>query len=143
VRHHRSARIWAGRVAAMIVILGLVAYLAAVGLDKADKLASVLGLLVAVTALVAPYLLPMADESATGPQAAQSVANTVVGGHLTQARGTKDVRVQSVTTAMPQPISPSRADQAPKIRGGQYVDGVWVGGNLTQVDGPDGAVNGG
>ena len=54
----RSGWIWGGRIAAVVILAGLAAYLASVGLDKADKLASVLGLLVAVAALVAPYLLP-------------------------------------------------------------------------------------
>ena len=54
----RSGWIWGGRITAVAVLAGLAVYLASVGLDKADKLASVLGLLVAVAALVAPYLLP-------------------------------------------------------------------------------------
>ena len=57
----RSGWIWGGRIVAVVMVAGLGAYLASVGLDKADKLAGVLGLLVAVAALVTPYLLPPAE----------------------------------------------------------------------------------
>ena len=55
----RSPRwIWAGRIAFGVLAVGLVAYLAVVGLDKADKLASCVGAVVALLALATPYLLP-------------------------------------------------------------------------------------
>ena len=76
----RSGWIWGGRIAAVVVLTGLAVYLASVGLDKADKLASVLGLLVAVVALVAPYLLPSADGGHPEPASVQRIANTVVAG---------------------------------------------------------------
>jgi hypothetical protein len=136
----RSGWIWGGRIVAVMVVAGLVAYLVSVGLDKADKLASVLGLLVAVAAFVAPYLLPTTNGKRSGPGSVQQVANAAVGGHLTQVRDAGDVRVQgSVTAASPQ-MPPRRADPGPEGHGGQYVNGVWVGGNLTQIDGADGDV---
>ncbi|MDG4765771.1 hypothetical protein O7632_16940 [Solwaraspora sp. WMMD406] len=49
---------WAGRVAFGVIVAGLVVYLVMVGLDKADKLASSIGAVAALTALAAPYLLP-------------------------------------------------------------------------------------
>lgn len=54
--------IWAGRLIAMVVLGGTAVYLARVGLDKADKVASSIGLLIAVAALVAPYLLPQTTD---------------------------------------------------------------------------------
>lgn len=55
----RSRRwVWAGRVAFGLIVTGLVVYLVAVGLDKADKLASAIGAVAALAALGAPYLLP-------------------------------------------------------------------------------------
>lgn len=55
----RSQRwIWAGRVGFGVVVAALAAYLAAVGLDKADKLASGIGAVLALLALGVPYLLP-------------------------------------------------------------------------------------
>jgi len=136
----RSAWIWGGRIGAVVVLAGLAAYLASVGLDKADKLASVLGLLVAVAALVAPYLLPSSDGDRSDPGSAQHVANTVVGGHLTQVRDAKGVRVQGTVTSGPLQAPLPGAAPVPESQGGQYVNGVWVGGNLTQVDGADGDV---
>jgi hypothetical protein len=41
-----------------VIVAGLIVYLVMVGLDKADKLASAVGVVVALAALVAPYLLP-------------------------------------------------------------------------------------
>lgn len=139
MRRH-SGWIWGGRIAAVVVLTGLAVYLALVGLDKADKLASVLSLLVAVAALVAPYLLPSSDGSHSEPGPVQQVANTVVGGHLTQARNAKGVRVQGPVTAGPPQAPPPGGDPSPEGHSGQYVNGVWVGGNLTQVDGADGDI---
>ncbi|MFI6226329.1 hypothetical protein ACIBCR_03285 [Micromonospora echinospora] len=48
---------WAGRVVAGLTVAGLVAYLAVVGLDRADKIGSAAGVVVAVLGLLAPYLL--------------------------------------------------------------------------------------
>ncbi|MFG2051505.1 hypothetical protein ACGFIW_29245 [Micromonospora sp. NPDC048935] len=52
------AWVWAGRVTFGVIIAGLVAYLVVVGLDKADKLASAISVVVALVAVAAPYLLP-------------------------------------------------------------------------------------
>lgn len=68
---HRTARkVWVGRAVALIVIAALAAYLLSVGLDKADKVASAVGLLIAVSALVTPYLLPPAAAPAQPPTSA-------------------------------------------------------------------------
>jgi hypothetical protein len=140
MQRRRSGWIWGGRVAALVVVAGLVAYLSSVGLDKADKLASVLSLLVALVALVAPYLLPSSDGNRSEPGSAQHVTDAAVGGHLTQVRKARGVRVQGpVTSGAPQTTQPG-AGPGPSRHGGQYVNGVWVGGNLTQVDGADGDI---
>lgn len=136
----RSGWIWGGRVAALVVLAGLTVHLTSVGLDKADKLASVLGLLVAAAGLVAPYLVPSSEESHPEPGYVQRIANTIVEGHLTQARKTKDVRVGGSGTSGPSQATPPSRDPSPEGKSGQYVNGVWVGGNLTQVDGVDGDI---
>lgn len=135
---HPSGWIWGGRIAAVVVLAGLAYYLASVGLDKADELASVLGLLVAMAALAAPYLLPSSDGGHSEPPHLQQVVNTVVGGHLTQARNRKDVRVHGSALAGTPQVPRPDADPASEGRNGQYVNGAWVGGNLTQIDGTDG-----
>lgn len=58
VPRRTSGWVWAGRIVAVLVLAGLGVYLVRVGLDTADKLASSIGVLVAVAALLAPYLLP-------------------------------------------------------------------------------------
>lgn len=136
----RAGWIWVGRIAAVVVLAGLAAYLAAVGLDKADKLASILSLLVAVAALVAPYLLPSSDGDRSKPELPQQVANAVVGGHLTQVRDAKAVHVRGSVKPGPAQAHPAGGEPVLEGESGQYVNGVWVGGNLTQVEGADGDV---
>ena len=85
---------WAGRAVFGLVIVGLVTYLVVVGLDKADKIASGISLIVALCALAAPYLLPSPSlgESAsrrgdagrrtdTGPHPLGRGIGSVVAGH--------------------------------------------------------------
>jgi hypothetical protein len=50
--------IWAGRIVAALIVAGLIGYLVAVGLDTADKLGSAISTVVALVALLVPYLLP-------------------------------------------------------------------------------------
>jgi hypothetical protein len=144
--HRRSGWIWGGRIIAVVTVGGLAIYLLAVGLDRADKLAGVLSLLVAVAALLAPYLLPTGQPPSAAPTVqavpgpAQSVTDTVVGGNLTQARDLDGIRVPDAATPTPPPGSAPAASPMSDSPGGQYVNGVWVGGNLTQIDGADGDV---
>lgn len=55
-RSHRVVLI--GRAVFVAVIVGLVTYFVVVGLDKADKIASTIGVVLAALALAGPYLLP-------------------------------------------------------------------------------------
>jgi hypothetical protein len=57
--HRTRAWIWAGRAVAVAAVAGLAGYLAAAGLDQAGRLAAPVGLVIALTALLAPYLLPV------------------------------------------------------------------------------------
>jgi hypothetical protein len=141
VRDRRAGWVWGGRVAAVVMVAGLAVYLFIVGLDRAVEIAAVLGLLVAIAALVAPYLWPTSERSSLAPEPTQSITNTVVGGHLTQVRDVHDVQVQNSDAVSPPQDAPPGDDSAPDKPGGQYVNGVWVGGNLTQVDGADGDVS--
>jgi len=71
VRVPKRSRTWilGGRVFAALIVGGLIGYLIHVGLDKADKISSVIGGLSALVALVAPLLLPSPDRP-TSPTAA-------------------------------------------------------------------------
>jgi hypothetical protein len=62
-----TGRLWAGRAAAGLVLAGLVLYLAWVGLDKADKIASCLSLLLATGLALAPHLLSTPEEDPSRP----------------------------------------------------------------------------
>lgn len=54
----RQRWVWAGRGVFGVIVAALVVYLVVMGLDKADKLASGISVVVALVALGAPYLLP-------------------------------------------------------------------------------------
>ena len=62
-RRGRPGWIWAGRIAAAVIVTGLVIYLVRAGLDTADKLGSSISVVVAVAALLTPYLLPTRSQS--------------------------------------------------------------------------------
>lgn len=77
----------------------------------------------------------------------QTVTNTVVGGHLRQVRNVTGSVSASATgppgtvpPATGRPATAPAAGPASAGSGGQLVDGLWVGENLTQVDGVDGDV---
>jgi hypothetical protein len=141
----RSRLIWGCRVVALLGIVGLVAYLVVVGLNEADEIAGVLGLLVSVAALLAPYLLPPGQGSPAGlptkPERSQSVVNSVVQGDPRQVKGGGRGRVPDPAASVVPATAPPPATSVPGAPGGQYVSGSWVGGNLTQVDGVDGDVS--
>jgi hypothetical protein len=148
MRRHNSGWIWAGRGIAVLIVAGLAIYLSQAGLDSADKLASVLGCLVAVIALLAPYLLPPPESPTDAPSISteaakptQLVRDAAVGGNLTQVRNmTGHLRIQGASASAASPIIPPPARPVPNHEepGGQSADGVWVGGNLSQIDGADG-----
>jgi hypothetical protein len=58
----RLNRVWCGRIVAVVILGLLLGYLWRVGLSKANALAGVLSLLVAVVALVGPYLFPRSQD---------------------------------------------------------------------------------
>src|SRR5687767_13521182 len=59
-------------------MVGLVVYLVAVGLDKADKVGSSIGGVVALVALVLPYLLPQHREESSVSDEAQASKDVAV-----------------------------------------------------------------
>ena len=144
MQQRRLKWVWVARIVAILVLAGLAVYLSLVGLDKADKLASVLGLLIAVATLVAPYLVPSADgnDSVAGPR--QRIASAVIGGHVTQVWRADSVRVTGTPAPHLPQVKPSEASSPPADDGGhesaQQIKGVWAGGNVTQVADADGDV---
>lgn len=128
---------WIGIGAGSAITVGLVWYFAVVGLDKADKLASVLGLLLGIASFVMGWL-GYTRETTPG----QSVQNASVGGGITQVSGTQgSVRIQrrgAPSSSSTPPPSPTTAG-APES--GQAVGGSSVGGHVEQVSDTGGDVN--
>ncbi|MFD8750085.1 hypothetical protein ACFV0O_03745 [Kitasatospora sp. NPDC059577] len=128
---------WIGIGAGVAIAGGLVCYFAAVGLDKADKLASVLGLLLSIASFVMGWL-GHTRETTPG----QSVQNASVGGGITQISGTQgSVRIQRRGA----PSAPSSTSLSPTVAGapesGQAVGGSFVGGHVEQVSDTGGDVH--
>jgi hypothetical protein len=136
----RSGVIWVGRAFAGAVLVGLAIYFFHVGLDKADKLASVLGLFVALLALTVPYLIgrrasataPIATGTAAGPR--QSVVNTTIGGNLTQVIGISN-KVTAHAASCAEPADDTSVTDAGRWGSrGRYVNGLWVAGSPDELD---------
>ncbi|WP_218162376.1 hypothetical protein [Streptomyces sp. Ag109_O5-10] len=128
---------WIGIGSGSAIVVGLVSYFAIVGLDKADKLSSVLGLLLSIASFVMGWL-GYARENEAG----QSVQNASVGGGVTQVSGTQgNVRIQRRGV----PTSPSSGPPSPGAGGisesGQVVGGSSVGGHVEQVSDTGGDVH--
>src|SRR5262245_27363732 len=69
--------IWIGRAVFAAVLAALISYLVAAGLDKADKLGSGISVVIALIALVAPYLLPPRSDSPAPPASPASSPTSV------------------------------------------------------------------
>ncbi|MFE2912690.1 hypothetical protein ACFRKE_26350 [Kitasatospora indigofera] len=113
---------WAGGVVGGAAVVGLVVHLGAVGLDRADKWASVLGLFVAIAGLgltLAGLRRGRAESAGRareetpaggGPsgQSGQSVDASGVGGGIAQVSGTRgSVRIVHRGPAAPAPEAPT------------------------------------
>lgn len=135
--------IWVGRGVAAAIIGGLAVYLYRVGLETADKLGSSIGLLVAVTALVAPCLLP---RSRLAPKPTSVVSKqivedaTVVGDLVQHQRVTGQSGAAAGASSGSSRSKPGRVEDGPQGGGTQSVAHVWVGGSLQQFQGTDGDV---
>ncbi|MFY1621569.1 hypothetical protein ACN268_00365 [Micromonospora sp. WMMD735] len=138
---------WAVVIAVGVVVAALGVFLAVQTLDRADKFASVFGLFVAVAGLgLSAYGVFGARRAAGG----QSVADSVVGGGVTQVRGVRgsvrfgpsapDVGSPSIP-ATPQPSAPGAAADGVPAGDGQSVTRSWTAGPVRQVDDVDGDVD--
>ncbi|MEV5741641.1 hypothetical protein AB0L30_16475 [Microbispora rosea] len=88
--HRNRMWIWVGRLTFGLIVIGIVAYFSAAGLDKADKLASVLGFLLALAALIVPHLFSVS--SGDGGRGSTSSAGNASHGQI-DARHAQGVQI--------------------------------------------------
>jgi hypothetical protein len=141
----RSFWLWGGRIFAILVVIALAGYLYRSGLDRADKLGSSVAVVIALVALITPYVLPPrpkgegSELSDDDQPHEQSIRNASAGGSLTQADkiGGK-LRITSAPAgAHPQTVpTPGGVESSAR----QSVDGVRADGHITQVRSVDGDV---
>jgi len=132
-----KTRAWVGGVMAGAALVGLAVYLAAVGLDAADKWASVAGLFVAIAGLVVAVTGPRRERPSGG---GQSVENNAVTGAVAQVSGTggsvRIVRRNPGPAAPPLPPVtpvPPPPGGAPATDDGQRVRDNTIVGPVDQV----------
>ncbi|MGW2154527.1 hypothetical protein [Nonomuraea sp. NPDC001699] len=89
----------------MLVLAGLGVYLAAEGLDKADKMASVIGLFVGIAALAVALYERLADRNGSGGEIAGTTPSeersTAVAGDDNGTVSSGDGPVQNITASAP------------------------------------------
>jgi hypothetical protein len=73
MRRRNPRWIWTGRILFVLIGAALATYLVIIGLDRADKTASVIGAILALLALGAPYLLPPSRPESASRSLASSV----------------------------------------------------------------------
>lgn len=94
MRIHRTSLLWAGGLLTATAVIGLGIHFLDVGLDRADKLASAIGVLVALAGLgVAVYGLvrPGTGEPATPPSHVRMSAKAGGNGQVFQAGGDQHI----------------------------------------------------
>jgi hypothetical protein len=132
VMKSRSAWIWGGRIVALVAVALLAAYLWHVGLAKASGLASVLTLLVALVALVAPYLLPPAASRSDSPPVESAPPGPVQAG--VSAPGDYSTRVAVADDAqVPRTVKQGTRTHVP-LAGIAARKGTWVAGVMAFAD---------
>ncbi|MFE7542942.1 hypothetical protein [Streptomyces platensis] len=124
---------WAGGAVAVLAVGALAGYLVAVGLDNADKVASVVGLFVALAGLAVSAAGMRRQARAGGGQA---VENSDAGSISQVASTDGSVKIsRRGTPAGPRPAPPRQATPpaASPGEGGQIVRGTAAAGPVDQV----------
>lgn len=134
------AQAWLGGVVAGTAFAALAGYLIKVGLDNADKVASVIGLFVALAGL-AVSVAGLRRQAGTG--GAQAVENSTIGEGITQIADTGgSVKITRRGTHGAAPAAPTGA--APPTTassdGGQTVRGTSTAGPVDQIRNTSGDV---
>lgn len=130
-----------------LLVAGMIGFLAVQTLDDADKWASVLSAVVAVTGLVVS-VVSMAGARQSPGGGGQSVSGSTVGGGVRQIRGVGgSVRIGAAGTVPAGPVPGNPATTAAETDdtddggdgdagagGGQSVDRSQIGGSVDQID---------
>lgn len=135
----------AGRVAAIVagvVLAGLGITFAVVGLDKADKVGSVVGALTGLLGVAVAVYSTWFVPAGGGSKAGQLLSGSNVGRDVIQIRGVKGgVRIKR-GTQITGPIAPSQAlppgNQVASPNTAQAIDRSTIAGQVVQADGVDG-----
>jgi hypothetical protein len=130
-------RKWVAAFAGGVLVAGLGFFLTAQGLDKADKLASVLGLFVGLIGL---GLAVFGGAGARRQVGGQSVTDSTIGGSVTQVRGVRGNLRVGPSAPAGSPVAPplSAPTAAPPAGGdlgeGQAVTRSSTAGPVRQID---------
>lgn len=135
---------WMSAIVGGIVLVGLGVFFAVIGLDRADKLASVIGALVGLIGIgLSTYGVVLARRAATSLSGGQKVLGSRVGGGLTQVRKARgNVRIgqdQSAASASSNPRSTGTSFN--NTADSQAVVDSITKGPVRQIDDVDGDVD--
>ncbi|MCO6011090.1 hypothetical protein NE236_39655 [Actinoallomurus purpureus] len=131
----------------MAAAAGLGGYFVAVGLDKADKLASAVSALIGLAGLVVSVYGVILARQATAPASpappppgGQSVTGSTIGGGVTQVRSVgSDLHLGAPPPGLARPPAvPPKPEAGKGVPGEQAVRDARVAGEVTQIDGVGG-----
>lgn len=137
---------WMGVVITLGGCLALGIYFAVLGLDAADKLASVIGAFAAIAGVLLTVIGMVTTRRSRSVGGGQAVSATGVSGDVTQVAGVSGgVRIgRTDTPPMSPPVTENLSTAQPAgapTSDGQAVTGSSVGGSVTQVQGVEGDVD--
>ncbi|MFE3205843.1 hypothetical protein [Embleya sp. NPDC059237] len=126
---------WVGGMVAGAALVGLAVYLAVVGLDEADKWASVLGLFVALAGLVVSMAGVRRERSSPGGQSVEGSVTSAGIAQVSDTGGSVRITRRGPGVAGPPPGAPGvpPVGGTPPAGDGQRVRDSAVGGPVDQV----------
>lgn len=128
----------AGGAILSLAAVGMAIYFGKVGLDNADKLASIIGLFVAIIGVALTVSGLWLNHRATNTQTGQSIGHSRVSGDVAQIRNVQGgIRIgrpqpSGATVASRPPSQPSSQSQEAKET--QSIRGSEIGGSVYQVE---------
>ena len=133
--------VWASAVVGGLAIAGLGVYFVVVGLDRADKLASVIGVFATLIGLGLSASGAVLTRHGAAPRPNQTVADSTVGGEALQVRDIRgSLRVGGAGAGSPStpPSTPTISTRSLAPPAGQSILGTQTVGPARQIDGVGG-----